>query len=190
MRLTPIERPNNPIVRMAYKRFERLYGKVATPLKVIYARKPRFLPVLMMIDRPADRGVSLEPELKLLVFTFVDSQNRCSFCHDYRQAQAVQRQMGMDRFTGLSDFRTSDAFDDREKAALAYAEEAVHGEVTDGAFENLQRHFTDTEIVELTWLIAVETYYNVMKRALDISSDGLVKLAEERIARQAVAAVG
>ncbi len=189
MRLAPIERPRHPMARMAYKRFERRFGKVATPLKVIYARKLRLLPILMMIDRTADRGISLEPELKLLLFTFVDSQNGCSFCEDYRQAQAVQRQMGMARFGALPDYRTSDLFTGREKAALAYAEEAVKGEVSDETFGELRRHFADTEIVELTWLVAVETYYNVMKRALDISSDGLRHLAEERIARKVTTAI-
>jgi len=42
-------------------------------------------------------------------------------------------------------------------------------------------HFDDTEIVELAWLISVETYYNVMRRALGIGSDGLRDLAEDRI---------
>jgi alkylhydroperoxidase family enzyme len=190
MRLTAIENPSHPMLRLAYKRFERQFGKVATPLKVIYARKPRLLPLLMLIDRTADRGISLEPELKLLVFNFVDAQNGCSFCHDYRQAQAVQRQMGMERFAALSGFRTSEVFTGREKAALAYAEAAVEGAVGDSTFQDLQDHFTDTEIVELTWLVAVETYYNLMKRALDISSDGLRELAEERIAHRVTAAVG
>jgi alkylhydroperoxidase family enzyme len=144
----------------------------------------------MMIDRTADRGISLEPELKLLVFTFVDLQNGCSFCRDYRQAQAVQRQMGMERFAALADRRASDVFTNREQAALAYAEEAVRGEVTDNTFEDLRRHFTDTEIVELTWLVAVETYYNLMKRALDIGSDGLRELAEGHIPQKATELVG
>lgn len=164
--------------------------KVATPLKVIYARKPGLLSILMMIDRTADRGISLEPELKLLVFAFVDSQNRCSFCEDYRHAQAMQRRMGMERFAALADFPTSDLFTERERAALAYAEEAVKGEVTDDTFGELQRHFADTEIVELTWLVSVETYFNTMKRALDISSDGLRELAEERIAQKVAIPIG
>ena len=190
MRLAPIESPRHPIMRMAYRKFERQYGKVATPLKVIYARKPGLLPILMMIDRTADRGISLEAELKLLVFAFVDSQNRCSFCEDYRHAQAMQRRMGMERFAALADFPTSDLFTDRERAALAYAEEAVKGEVTDDTFVELQRHFSDTEIVELTWLVAAETYFNMMKRALEISSDGLMELAEERVAQRVAIPVG
>lgn len=190
MRLTPIERPSHPMMRLAYKKFERQFGKVATPLKVLYARKPRLLPLMMMIDRTADRGISLEPELRQLVFNFVDARNGCAFCHDYRLAQVAQRQMGMERFVALPDYRTSDLFTNRERAALAFAEEAAVGEVDDSTFAELQCHFTGTEIVELTWLIAVETYYNVMKRALDIGSDGLSDLVGERVDQKEAVGVG
>ena len=181
MRLAPIEEPRHPMARFAYRKFGSQYGKVATPLKVIYARKPRLLSILMMIDRTAERGVSLDPKLKLLVFAAVDWANGCAFCHDYRQAQAVQRRLGMELFAALPEFRTSDLFTSRERAALEFAHEAVRGEVADATFDELQHQFDDVEIVELTWLVSVETYYNVMKRALDIGSDGLRELAEDRI---------
>lgn len=188
MRLTPIENPRHPMTRLAYRRFARQFGKVATPLKVIYARKPGLLPLLMLITRTADRGVSLQPELKLLVLNSVDSLNHCSFCDDYRLAMAVRRRLGMDKFQALADFRTSELFDDRERVALAYAEEATRQKVTDETFEELRRRFTDDEIVELTWLIAVENYFNIMKKALHLGSDGLQELAEEHITRTAIAA--
>lgn len=188
MRLEAIERPTHPMVRMAYRKLRRDFGKVATPLKVLYARKPRLLPILMLMDRTASHGISLEPELTFLVLNFVDTQNECSFCHDYRQAQVVQRRMGLERFVALSSFRASDLFTARERAALAFAEEAVDLEVADETFGELQRHFTDTEIVELVWLVAYETYCNMMKRALGIGPDGLRELAEERVVQEAVTA--
>jgi alkylhydroperoxidase family enzyme len=188
MRLTPIENPRHPMTRLAYRMFRRQFGKVATPLKVIYARMPGILPQLMMINRTAEKSVSLEPELKLLVFNFVDTLNGCTFCDDYRRAIAVQRRMGMEKFAAMSDYRTSDAFTGRERAAMAYAEEATRREVSDETFRELQRRFTDTEIVELTWLIAVENYFNLLKQPLQIESDGLRELAEQRIERQMVKA--
>lgn len=188
MRLTPIDKPSHPMTRFAFRRFERQFGKVATPLKVIYARKPGLLPLLMLITRTASRGISLEPELKLLVFNLVDSVNRCSFCDDYRRAMAVQRHIGLDKFAALAEFRTSELFGDRERAALAFAEEATRQDVSDETFDELRRQFTDTEIVELTWLIAIENYFNTMKKALHLGSDGLQELAEERIERTMAAA--
>ena len=47
---------------------------------------------------------------------------------------------------------------------------------TDETFEALRAHFDEREIVELTWLVAVENYYNRMNRALGIGSDGLCEI--------------
>lgn len=185
MRLTPIEHPHHPMTRVAFRKMERQFGKVAIPLKVIYARKPGFLPLLMLINRTADRGITLDADLRLLVFNVVDRANGCSFCDDYRLAMAIQRQMGLERFVALADFRTSELFTARERAALAYAEEAtLEREVGDETFEELRRHFTDVEIVELTWLIAVENYFNLLKLPLQIGADGLRELAEAQVANR------
>jgi len=185
MRLTAIENPRHPMTRLAYWMMKREFGKVATPLKVIYARKPVFLPLMMLINKTADRGISLEPELRLLVFDFVDTLNGCTFCDDYRLAIAVQKRIGIDKFAALGEFRTNSLFSARERAALGYAEEATRQqEVSDETFAEAQRHFSDVEIVELTWLIAIETYFNVLKRPLQLGSDGLRELAEERIERK------
>ncbi len=176
------------MTRLAYWMMKRQFGKVAMPLKVIYARKPVFLPLMMLINKTADRGISLEPELRLLVFDFVDTLNGCTFCDDYRMAIAVQKRIGIDKFAALGEYRTNDLFGDRERAALAYAEEATkHREVSDETFAEVQRHFSDVEIVELTWLVAVETYFNLLKRPLQLGADGLRELAEERIERKLLA---
>ena len=190
MRLEPIEKPRNPLTLLAYRMIARQFGKVATPLKVFYARKPGLLPLLMLINRIADRGISLDPQLRLLIFDYVDTQNGCTFCDDYRLAMAVQKRIGVEKFAALSEFRTSDLFSSRERAALTYAEEVGRNrDVSDETFENLQKHFSEVEIVEITWLIAIETYFNLTKVPLQIESDGLRELAEERIERKVLAGV-
>jgi alkylhydroperoxidase family enzyme len=178
------------MTRLAYWMMKREFGKVAAPLKIIYARKPVLLPLMMLINQTADRGVSLEPELRLLVFDFVDTLNGCTFCDDYRLAIAVQKRIGVEKFAALGEYRTSVLFSARERAALAYAEETIRRhDASDETFEELQRHFTDVEIIELTWLVAIETYFNVLKAPLQIGSDGLRELAEERIERKIAAKI-
>lgn len=159
MRLEPIENPRHPMTLLAYRMAARQFGKVATPLKVLYARKPPFLPLLMLINRIADRSLSLDPELRLLVFNYVDIQNGCSVCDDYRLATAVQKRIGVEKFAALGEFRTSDLFSSRERAALTYAAEVTRNRnVSDQTFANLREFFSEVEIVGITWLVAVETY--------------------------------
>ncbi|MGO9642184.1 MAG: hypothetical protein ACLP1Y_12880 [Candidatus Acidiferrales bacterium] len=65
---------------------------------------------------------------------------------------------------------------------LAYVEEATrHKRVSDATFEALRKHFKDWEIVEITWLNAVENYYNPINLPLEIESDGLCAIAQARM---------
>jgi alkylhydroperoxidase family enzyme len=71
----------------------------------------------------------------------------------------------------------------RLSAALAYVEEATrHKRVSDATFEELRKHFDEREIVEITWLNAVENYYNLLNVPLEIDSDGFCAFAEARAA--------
>lgn len=177
-RLTPIERPSNPFLRVAYRFSRKQLGKVIGPMKVIYARKPRLLVLAAQIQRTMEHGISLEPSLRLLVQAQAARLNGCTFCNDLALAQAVRERIGPERFNALEGFRESDLFTARERAALAYAEEAtLTRDVGEGTFAELRRHFDDTEIVELTWVNAVENYFNLQAHPLRIGSDELLEIA-------------
>lgn len=181
MRLNPIERPGNLIMRFVYRVAEKKFGKVVTPLKVIYARKPLLLIVLALIDLLLNKSVGLPASFRLLFQTHVSMLNGCGFCQDARQALAVQRHIGLEKFQALKDYRVSPLFDERERAALAFAEEfSINKHVHDEIFAGLTKHFTETEIVELVWMNAAEHYFNALSVPLGIKTDGLRLLAEER----------
>ena len=182
MRLTPIEHPRNPLLRLAFRISIRQFGKVIAPLKVIYARKPRLLLVAGQISRTLEKGLSLDPSLRLLVQAQAARLNGCTFCQDLALAQAVQGKIGTERFQALADFRTSGVFTERERAALAFAEEAtLHRQVSDETFAAARKHFSETEIVELAWVNAAENYFNLQAAVLGIESDELLALATRRL---------
>lgn len=177
-RLSPIERPANPLLRFAYWMAKRQFGKVITPLKVIYARKIRLLPIATQIQRTMEGGLSIDPSLRLLIQVQTSQLNGCSFCEDLALATAVRHRIGPERFGALSEFRASNLFTDRERAALAFTEASVRDRhVSDEIFTEVRLHFSETEIVELAWIAAAETYFNVQAHALGIGSDELLALA-------------
>ena len=177
MRLAPIERPSNLLVRIAYWVSKRQLGAVMTPMKVIYARVPRLLRTTLSLVR-AGESLSLDPALKLLIATQSSLLNGCGFCADLHKAQAVQAKLGRERFRDLLDFAQSPHFSEPERAALAYTEEVTRQrKVSDATFERLRAHFDEREIVELTWLNAVGNYFNLMAVPLELESDGLEELA-------------
>ena len=180
MRLAPIERPDSLLVRLAYWISKRQLGAVMSPMKVLYARVPRILRTTISIIRASD-SLSLDPALKLLVATQSSLLNGCTFCADLHLAQAVQAKLGRERFRDLLDFAQSPHFSERERAALAYTQEVTRErKASDATFERLRAHFSEKEIVELTWLNAVGNYFNLMAVPLGLESDGFEEIALKR----------
>jgi len=183
MRLEPIEKPKGLMMRIAYWMTQRQFGKVLTPMKVMYSRMPGVLKPSYEIQKFEAKGIRLEPGLHFLVATLASQINGCGFCVDIGRAMAIREHLGMEKFDALSEYRTSPLFSDRERAALAYVEEATrHKRVSDATFEALRKYFSEREIVEITWLNAVHNYYNLINIPLGIESDGLCAIAQERAA--------
>ncbi|MGH7635477.1 MAG: carboxymuconolactone decarboxylase family protein, partial [Gemmatimonadaceae bacterium] len=68
-------------------------------------------------------------------------------------------------------------------AALKYADEITrHKRVSDATFAALRKHFSEREIVEITFLNALENYYNLMNLPLEIESDGFCALVQQKAA--------
>ena len=59
-----------------------------------------------------------------------------------------------------------------EKAALRYGRRVTRdASVPDDAFADLRRHFDEGEIVEITCVLALFTYFNRFKEALRVEPD-------------------
>jgi alkylhydroperoxidase family enzyme len=182
-RIEPIERPTNLFTRFAYWMMKRQLGTVMTPAKVVYARMPKSLVLATTEVWVMEKGLSLDPAITHLTRTWVAMINSCSFCVDIGKAVAVQHHMTLEKFDALAEYRTSPLFSDRERAALDYVDEATRNKrVSDTTFDALRRHFDDREIVEITWLNALENYYNLLNLPLGIEADGLCAIAQRRAA--------
>jgi alkylhydroperoxidase family enzyme len=80
-----------------------------------------------------------------------------------------------EKILALGDYAKSPLYDERERAALEYADamSTTGGDVDDALFGRLRRHFSDDALVELTALIAWENASSRFNRALRIPSQGL-----------------
>lgn len=181
MRLAAIENPSNPLLKIAYWFSRRQFGKVMTPLKVIYARKFPLLQFAMKIAKFEEKQNSLPPDLRLLIKIAAATENGCAFCQDIALAQAVKGKIGTEKFTAIvrNDETKQSAFTEKERAVLNVIRQyAAEKKVSDAAFTELKKHFSETEIVEILALNAFEQFYNAMTIPLEIESDGLEKLVE------------
>ena len=183
MRLKPIENPGNILVKLAFWWSRKEFGKVIMPMKVIYARKPKLMFLANKIYQFQERNVSLEPSLRLLIQTQVSMLNGCGFCNDISLAQAVQKELGAEKFFALGDDveTKTKAFTEKEQAVIAFVNEyAKNRRVSDETFEKLSQFFSETEIVEIVAMNAIEQYFNAFAVPFGIESDGLRRMAENR----------
>ena len=178
MRLQPAPLPRGLLPRFMSFLTRRMLGKDLTPAQVIYNRVPAAWRISLALLRYELFGAKLDAELRALATTRVAMLNGCAFCQDIKRAMAVRQKLGTKRFDALTEWRTSPLFDARERAALAYVEEAtLHKQVSDETFAELRRHFDDRAIAELTLSNAIENFYNLLNVPLEIESDGLEALA-------------
>ena len=169
------KKPSSLLVKLASFISKRRFGKVIAPLRRIYSRRPVLLSVVMKIESAAKK-LSLSKELKLLLRTFVSSLNECSFCSDLNLHESQRGNVAKEKLKNLLNFRTNNNYSEKEKAMLAYCEEVTLSKTcTDECFSELKKHFAEEEIIEITWLNAVENYYNYQAKPLGLVSDMLYK---------------
>ncbi len=188
MRLTPIEKPPTLLGKLLTFAVKRQLGKPITPSQVVYNRVPAAWRISLAFLRFELFGAKLSHELRLLATTHVAMLNGCAFCQDIKRAFAIQQKLGTTKFDALAEWRTSDVFSARERAALAFVEEATLSmKVSDATFAELRRLFDEREIAELALSNAIENFYNLLNVPLEIEADGLEALAAESVSAPAAA---
>ncbi|MCX8072109.1 MAG: carboxymuconolactone decarboxylase family protein [Candidatus Binatia bacterium] len=124
-RIGGLEKGNSWLWKFARWLSIRRFGKVITPLKVVYSRKPALIPISGLIDYVREKKLRLDQDLRFLALVRASQVNQCSFCHDLVTAQAIRAKLGTEKFAHLLDWRTSPAFTHREKALLAAVDDLV-----------------------------------------------------------------
>lgn len=179
MRLEPIVKPPTLLGRLLDAAVRGALGRSITPSQVVYNRVPAAWRISLAFQLFERFGAKLPEALRLLVTTRIAQINGCAFCQDIKRASAIRAELGIARFDALEDWRTSPVFSARERAALAFVEQATRTmRVDDETFAELARHFDEREIAELALSNAIENFYNRMNLSLGIdASDGLEALA-------------
>ena len=79
-----------------------------------------------------------------------------------------------EKIAAVANYATSDLFSPEEKAALAFAEGMTRtpAHVSDEAFAEARRHFSDPQMVELAATAAMENYRARFNRAFLVESQG------------------
>jgi len=97
----------------------------------------------------------LEPVLQDMVKLRASQINGCAYCIDMHSLDARAAGETEQRLYALNAWRETPFYTERERAALAWIEALTlvsQTHVPDSAFEEVKAHFSDKEIVDLTYV--------------------------------------
>lgn len=115
------------------------------------------------LEHYLNTGTGLEPVLLDLVRLLASRLNGCEYCIKLHTAELKKLNETPARIEGIADWRGSDAYTQRERAALAWAEAVTNiqdGHAPDVVYDELRVHFSDVEIANLTLVITTINAWN------------------------------
>jgi AhpD family alkylhydroperoxidase len=110
-------------------------------------------------------ATGFEPRLRALVELRVSQMNGCAYCVDMHAREARHAGETQQRLDVLCAWRETTFFDERERAALAWAESVTRVAETgvpDTVYEEVRHRFSDKELVDLTLIVAAINAWNRM----------------------------
>jgi AhpD family alkylhydroperoxidase len=115
--------------------------------------------------RPYIEACGIDARLRVLVELRTSQINGCAYCVDLHSREARQAGETQQRLDCLPVWRETLFFNDRERAALAWAESVTLVQQTgipDAAYEQAHQQFSDKDLVDLTLIVSVMNAWNRM----------------------------
>lgn len=121
------------------------------------------------LEHYLNTGTSLEPILTELVRLRCSIMNGCEYCIKLHTAELTSHNETPERIASVADWRNSDAYTRRERAALAWAEAITNiqdGHAPDAVYKEVLAHFSEAETVNLTLVLTTINAWNRLAIAL------------------------
>jgi len=128
-----------------------------------YARKSPAGHRAMLALNQFVQTCGLEHSLLELIKTRASQINGCAFCIDMHTIDARAAGESEQRLFLLDAWREAPFYTDRERAALAWTEAVTlvsETHIPDDAYEEARRHFSEEELVNLTWAVVTINGWN------------------------------
>lgn len=129
---------------------------------LIMVRMQGLMPAMAGMVGAIYRPGKVSMELKRLVALVSSSAAGCQYCTAHNAHGADQAGVDGAKLEAVWDFRTSPLFSAAERAALnvAAASAQTPNAVTDAEFEELKRHFTDEQALEIVAVLCLFAFLN------------------------------
>lgn len=168
-------------IRILFRLQRRNYGQVLEPGK-LWGLSPRvFVGVATLYGALNRKSSPIDPVMRALITVRVSQINWCTFCVDINSATVLKRGGTEDKLNDLKHYKESPNFTEKEKVTLEYTDAVTYSDqqVTDELFARLKQHYNDTEISELTGLIAFQNLSSKYNASLDVQPQGFCQIAPQ-----------
>ncbi len=180
----PLVDDKNLLVRGMSWYTRRTFGAVMEP-SLAMAHHRKVLMATMRFQMAAGRWSELDPGLKHLATLAAAATVGCSWCLDF--GYWVSHSEGVDpaKLEAVTAWRTSDVYTDLEREVIAYAEamSTTPLTVTDEMVAALLERLSESALVELTAVVALENSYSRTNAALGFTSQGFTSRCDVRPTR-------
>jgi uncharacterized peroxidase-related enzyme len=167
-RVSYLNRKDLPEFEAAFQFYESYMGFVPSNLYAMGHRRPMVRPFIDLCIAVLGDATVDQPLKQMMAF-MSSGVRGCMYCQAHTGSN-MARLTGQDdeRLAAISHFETDSRFDDRERAALRLARDCavVPNEVTDAHFDDLRKHFSEEQIVELVATCAVFAFLNLWNETM------------------------
>jgi uncharacterized peroxidase-related enzyme len=158
------------------------YGAFENQAGVMLHRPPIFKNTWAMLVELAGEGVLSKRHLELCLVT-ASLLNHCTYCVSHHAPKLAVQGISEEGATRLLDYKTHPELDEVDKLVVEYAIAVTNNwnRTRDEIFGRLKQHFTEAQIVEMTWRTALCGAFNRFNDIfqLDIEDGVAVRQAAE-----------
>jgi len=122
-----------------------------------------------MLSAASKHFSSIDAKLRALVELRVSQINGCVFCVDLHTKEALEEGETQKRLDQVVVWHESKLFTEAERAAFSWAESLTNIAQThapDSVFEALKNHYSEQQIVDLTFIISTMNMWNRMSAGM------------------------
>lgn len=169
-RLPLVEVPEDPLTKELFDKLAP--GRGILNLHRMMAHAPQLMKASGELALALRRSTELSRTVAEIVILRIAQMTDCSY--EWMQHLPLARAAGVSepQIADVARWRETGVFTEAQRAALAFTEKAVDGNrVADGDVEDLRRHFSPREIVELTMLIGFYVSTAILLNALAIPGE-------------------
>jgi AhpD family alkylhydroperoxidase len=130
---------------------------------------PEGLAKMRELEHYLNTGTGFETSLRELVRLRVSLMNGCEYCVQLHTSELKKVNETEERIAEVAEWRNSDLYSKRERAALAWAESLTNiqeGHAPDVLYDEVRAQFSDVETVNLTLVITTINAWNRISIAL------------------------